>query len=214
MIVLHEFPLSGNCHKVRLLLSLLDLPYQSHAVNAAEAEHKSAPFLEMNPFGQVPVLVDGDTILRDSQAILVYLAGRYGNGYWLPKEPAQMAQIIAWLSTTANEVSRGPGALRMHYKFDRQIDMAAAENVTAKLFAILEHHLSGNQWLVLGHPTIADIAVYSYVALSPEGRVDLDPYPAIRAWLARIQSLPGYVGMPGMTRMHEAAEPAAERASA
>lgn len=198
MIVLHEFSISGNCHKVRLLLSLLGVPYQSHAVKAAEAEHKSAAFLAMNPFGQVPVLVDDGTVLRDSQAILVYLAGRYGNEQWLPKEPAEMAQVVAWLSTAANEISRGPSALRMHYKFGRAIDVAAAEEVTAKLFTLLEQHLKENQWLALGRITIADIAMYSYVALSPEGKVDLEPYPAIRAWLGRLQSLPGYVGMPGM----------------
>lgn len=208
MIVLHEFPVSGNCHKIRLLLSLLGVSYQSHAVNPGAAEHKSAAFLEMNPFGQVPVLVDDDTVLRDSQAILVYLAGRYGNEQWLPKEPAEMAQVVAWLSTAANEISRGPSALRMHYKFGRAIDMAAAADITAKLFALLEQHLKENQWLALGRPTIADIAIYSYVALSPEGKVDLDPYPAIRAWLGRIQSLPGYAGMPGMygaTRVAERA---------
>jgi len=198
MIVLHEFAISGNCHKVRLLLSLLGVPYESHAVKAAEAEHKSPSFLKMNPFGQVPVLTDGEVVLRDSQAILVYLAGRYGSERWLPKDPVEMARVVAWLSAAANEISRGPSALRMHYKFGRAIDIAAAEDATAKLFGLLENHLLANEWLELGRPTIADIAMYSYVALLPEGRVDLEPYPAIRAWLARIQSLPGYVGMPGM----------------
>lgn len=198
MIVLHEFPASGNCHKVRLLLSLLGVPYQSRPVKTAEAEHKSAAFLAMNPFGQVPVLVDGDTVLRDSQAILVYLAARYGNGKWLPTDTAQMARAVAWLSTAANEVARGPSALRMHCKFARVVDLAAAEDVAKKLYAVMEALLSTREWLEAGRPTIADIAVYPYVALSPEGRFDLAPYPAIRAWLARVQALPGYVGMPGM----------------
>lgn len=204
-MTLHEFPASGNCHKIRLLLSLLGVPYESRVVNAAEGAHKTAAFLKMNVFGQVPVLVDGDIVLRDSQAILVYLAGRYGDAQWLPKEPALMAEVVAWLSTAANEVSRGPSALRMHYKFGRAIDLAAAEDATVKLFAILERHLQASEWLALGRLTIADIAMYSYVALSPEGRVDLAPYPAIRAWLGRIQALPGYVGMPGMLDTRESA---------
>lgn len=205
MITLHEFPASGNCHKVRLLLSLLGVPYESRVVKAADGEHKTAAFLELNVFGQVPVLVDGNVVLRDSQAILVYLAGRYGGEQWLPKDPAQMAEVVAWLSTAANEVSRGPSALRMHYKFGRAIDIAAAEDATAKLFSVLDRHLQTNDWVALGRLTIADVAMYSYVALSPEGRIDLAPYPAIRAWLGRIQALPGYVGMPGMLQTPESA---------
>jgi glutathione S-transferase len=96
----------------------------------------------------------------------------------------------------------------MHYKFGRAIDIAGAEAATATLFSLLESHLHANPWLALGRTTIADIAMYSYVALSPEGRVDLAPYPAIRAWLGRMQSLPGYVGMPGMLETAAAAVPA------
>lgn len=80
MITLYEFALSGNCHKIRLMLSLLGLDYQSMAVNSSKQQQKSADFLAMNPFGQVPVLTDEDVIVRDSQAILVYLAKKYGDG--------------------------------------------------------------------------------------------------------------------------------------
>ena len=112
MIELYEFAASGNCHKVRLLLSLLKLPYQSVLVNGAEKQHKSADFLAMNGFGQVPVLRDGDTVIRDSQAILVYLARQCGGEQWLPNDAANLAEVCSWLSTAANEVSRGPNALR------------------------------------------------------------------------------------------------------
>ena len=169
MITLYEFAVSGNCHKVRMMLSLLGLAYQSITVNGGEREHKSVQFLAKNPFGQVPVLVDNGLVFRDSQAILIYLASQYGDG-WLPTKPAEMAQVAAWLSTAANEVARGPGMLRMHYKFSRKIDVAAAQEVTAQLFAILENHLGAHLWLALDRPTIADVAVYPYVALAPEGR--------------------------------------------
>lgn len=89
MIRLYEFALSGNCHKVRLMLSLLGLPYESVLVSGANREHKSAAFLAMNPLGQVPVLTDGDLVVRDSQAILVYLASRYGGPTWWPQDPAR-----------------------------------------------------------------------------------------------------------------------------
>jgi glutathione S-transferase len=179
------------------MLSLLGLSYESRLVNGGEREHKSSGFLEMNPFGQVPVLLDENVTLRDSQAILVYLASRYGGGKWLPQEPTELAQVVAWLSTAANEVARGPNDLRLHHKFGRDLDMAAAWDVTRKLYAVLEHHLARYEWLSSGRLTIADVALYPYVALSPEGLVDLRPYPAISAWLGRVQALPGYVDMPG-----------------
>jgi glutathione S-transferase len=174
MIELYEFAASGNCHKVRLMLSLLGFRYGSIAVNGKEREHKSAAFLNKNPFGQVPVLVDGDVVLRDSQAILVYLSLKYGDG-WLPSQPAEMAQVTAWLSASANEVARGPNMLRLHHKFGRPIDVPAAQAVTAQFFDVLDSHLGIQDWLVLGSPSIADVAIYPYVALSPEGLIDWKP---------------------------------------
>lgn len=198
MITLYEFAASGNCHKVRLLLSLLGVAYESKPVAGSKGEHKSPAFLARNPFGQVPVLVDGDTVLRDSQAILLYLALTHGDGGWLPASAAGEAQVAAWLSTAANEVAHGPAALRAHHLFGRAIDVAAAEAITAQLLAILEAHLGTHEWLVEGKASIADIAMYPYLALAPDARVDLTPYPAVRRWLAAVRALPGYVGMPGM----------------
>jgi len=198
MIELYEFALSGNCHKVRLMLSLLDLEYQSVAVNGTEQEQKSDRFLAMNPFGQVPVLKDGDTIIRDSQAILVYLARQYGDERWLPPEAAALAQVTAWLFTAANEVAHGPNVLRLHHKFGRALNVEEAQQITTGLLDILQNRLEHHLWLATDNITIADIAVYPYIALAPEGGVDMDLYPAVIDWLARIQSLTGYVGMPGI----------------
>lgn len=199
MIQLYEFPLSGNSHKVRLMLSLLGLPYRSVPVNGATQEHKSRNFLAMNPFGQVPVLEDGDSVVRDSQAILVYLASRYGAPEWWPQDPAALAAVSAWLSTAANEVARGPNALRLHHKFGRTgIALDEATQITETLLGILEARLAQHDWIALDAPSIADVAVFPYIALAPEGRVELAPYPAVRNWLARMQALPGYVGMPGI----------------
>ncbi|HET8706264.1 MAG TPA: glutathione S-transferase [Pseudomonadales bacterium] len=198
MIELYDFELSGNCYKVRLMLSLLQQNYQKVMVNLANREQVSEAFISRNPFGQVPVLKEGDLWLRDSQAILVYLARKYGDAQWLPLDPVQLGQINAWLATAANEVARGPALLRIHYKFGREINLADASAFTAKLMQILQHHLSHQQWLVGDHATIADIAIYPYVALAHEGKVDLTAYPAIIAWIKRIQALPNYVGMPGL----------------
>jgi glutathione S-transferase len=198
MLKLYEFAVSGNAHKIRLMLSLLGLGYEGIAVNGLKKQHKSTEFLAMNPFGQVPVLIDGDITLRDSNAILVYLARQYGDDHWLPNDPAELAQVTAWLATSANELAWGPSRLRVHYKFGRDINVEESEQITANLLTILENRLTHHDWLAMEHITIADIAIYPYIALAPESKVDLSDYPAIIGWLRRIQTLPGYVGMAGM----------------
>lgn len=192
---LFEFAMSGNCYKVRLMLSLLNLKYESYLVNGSELEQKSEAFLAKNPFGQVPVLKDGNVILRDSQGILVYLARVYGEAHWFPNDPAKAAEVVAWLSTAANEVSRGPGALRAHYLFGRSINLEETKSVTENLLSILDNRLTRYDWLVTDSVTIADIAVYPYIALSNQGKVDLYQYSNIRKWLNSIERLPRYLPM-------------------
>ncbi len=198
MLELFEFSLSGNCHKVRMLLSLLGLAYKSQLLNGAEREQKSADYLAMNPFGLVPVLKDGDKVIRDSQAILVYLARAYGAKHWFPNDAFKAAEISAWLSTAANEVARGPNALRLHYKFGRAINLEEAVAITESLLKLLNEHLAQRDWLATDAITIADIAVYPYIALVNEGKVELTPYAHIENWLARIEKLDGFVSMPGI----------------
>ena len=198
MMTLYEFALSGNSHKIKLMLSLLGLDYRSVIVNGSEWQQKSVDFLSMNPLGQVPVLTYDDVIVRDSQAILVYLARKYGNEQWLPNEATALAEVAAWLSTAANEVSMGPNRLRLHYKFGRAINSEESRQTAINLLNILQGRLEKYEWLATDHLTIADIAIYPYIALAPEGRLDLESYPAVTGWVSRIQALPGYVGMPGM----------------
>ncbi len=201
MITLYEFGLSGNCHKVRLLLSLLGLTYESKLLNGAAGEHKSEAFLALNPFGQTPVLVDGDTVVRDSQAILVYLARAYGADEWFPQEPAKMAEVVSWLAVAANEIARGPNALRLHHKFGRAINIDEATKITTQVLSVLNLHLQSRPWLANNTLTIADIAVYPYIALVNEGQFDLEPYLYVQNWMGRIEHLTGYITMPGIQRM-------------
>lgn len=202
MIELFEFGLSGNCHKIRLMLSLLRLEYKSHLVNGSTREQKSEEFLSLNPFGQVPVLKDGDTIIRDSQAILVYLARAYGDDHWFPTDATQAAQVAAWLSTAANEVTRGPNALRLHHKFGRVINLDEATAITNNLLAVLNQRLEHHDWLATDTVTIADIAIYPYIALANEGHVDLAPFLHVENWLGRIEMLSWFVSMPGIRGAH------------
>jgi len=198
MITLYDMPLSGNCHKVRLLLSFLALPYQARPVDLLGGEQRSSDYLQINPFGQVPVLDDDGLIIRDSQAILVYLAKRYGGEQWWPDDAYRLAQIAAWLSTAANEITNGPALLRVHHKFGRDIDIARARQITAKVLDIVDRQLASRDWLVGDSVSLADLAIYPYLALAPEGGIDIGAYANIVAWFQRISTLPGYVSMPGI----------------
>jgi len=198
MIQLYDFVLSGNCHKVRLLLSMLKLDYEPVPVNLAAGEHKTEQFLQLNPCGQVPVLVDGDVVLRDSQAILVYLARRYGSEDWLPLEPEAIAKIVQWLSFATNEIANSLAAARRYFIFKGQLDIDLTQQKAHQVLQILDRHLTHNHWLECNRLTIADLACFPYVGLAPEGKVALDNYPHLIAWRDRIKQLPGYISMPGL----------------
>ena len=196
---LYSHPLSGNSHKVRLLLALMNIEYEEIVVDLLKGAHKAPEFLAMNPRGQVPVLVDGDATIYDSQAILVYLVNKYGtDDKWLPTDPVGRARVMQWLSFAANEVHHGPFLARLHFLLSVPLDLALAQDRSHAALRILDDHLAKNTWLVADRATIADIAVFPYVALAPEGKVSLDGYPNIRAWIDRMRALPGYVAMAGL----------------
>ena len=195
-IRLHRFALSGHSHRVELFLSLLGLPYELIDTDLPKGAHKSPEFLAKNPFGQVPVLEDGDITLSDSNAILVYLAMRYdAAGRWLPRDPASAARVQQWLSISAGQLAHGPAAARLAVVFGAKVDCDQAKMIAAQLYAVLDAHLARERFLVGAAPTIADIALYSYTAHAPEGGVSLDTYVHVREWLTRIEALPGFVPM-------------------
>ncbi|MEM6433512.1 MAG: glutathione S-transferase [Cyanobacteria bacterium P01_D01_bin.115] len=196
MMKLYGHEMSGNSYKVRLLLDLLNLDYEWVKVDLMKGAHKSPEYLTLNPFGQVPLLIDGETRLADAQAILVYLARQYGGDEWLPTEALPLAQVVRWLSTTAGEVRQGPENARLYHIFGRKtinVDRAYAQAAT--ILTQLDQHLSQHTWLEFERPTIADVAVFPYVSLAPDGQVDLSPYPHVWAWLERVRQLPGFVPM-------------------
>jgi len=195
-IKLYGFPLSGHSHRASLFLSLLGLPHETIFVDLAKGAQKAPDFLALNRFGQVPVIDDDGTVIADSNAILVYLATRYGDESWLPREPAAAAEVQRWLSVAAGQVFNGPCVARLVTVFGRKFDHDAAIATAHALFAVMDAHLADRPFLAGTGPTIADVAGYSYIAHAPEGGVSLEPYPHIRAWLARIVALPGFVPMP------------------
>ncbi len=192
---LYRNAVSGHCHRVELFLSLLGLPYESIDVDLARKQHKSPEFLAMNPLGQIPVLRDGDLTLADSNAILVYLEARHAPGQWLPRDPVGAARVQRWLSLAAGPLAFGPAAARVVQLFKRPVDPKEAIERAEALFGLMESELERTPFLVGERATLADVAHYAYVARAPEGLVSLQPYPSIRAWLARIEALPGFVPM-------------------
>ncbi|AXO14036.1 glutathione S-transferase family protein [Thalassospira indica] len=190
---LHYFALSGHAHRAHLFLSLLGIDHELVHVDMVNGEHKSPKFLELNPFGQVPVLEDGDLVIADSIAIMVYAAKKIGATNWLPEDAADLAQVQRWLSVAAGEIAYGPCAARLLTLFSAKFD---ANDVIARAHGVLkliDDRLSNRDWITLDRPTAADIALYSYIANAPEGNVALDPYTHVLAWLKRIEALPGFV---------------------
>ncbi|WP_044875042.1 glutathione S-transferase family protein [Pseudomonas sp. LFM046] len=193
---LHDFYLSGNCYKVRLFLGLIGQRAEIVTVDLAHGAQKRPEFLALNPRGQVPVLVDDGQPLVDSQAILVYLARRYGDEHWYPQDALSVGLIAGWLSLAANEVHHGAARARVGLKFGREIDLEEAQGRARQVLELVNAHLADRAWLVGDQPTVADVAVYPYLALADEGGLDLAPYPHLDAWFARIHALPGYVDLP------------------
>lgn len=199
MMKLYGHNLSGNAYKVRLFLELLQLEYEYVQVDLLQGEHKQPPYLQINPWGQVPALVDGERVFQDAQAILVYLARKYGGENWLPTDAESLSRVVGWLSTTAGEIRQGPEHARLYHLFGaKSIPIERATEKAQTILQWLDDHLRGRQWLEFERPTIADIAVFPYVALAPDGGIALDAYPEVLAWIERIKHLPGFAGMPGI----------------
>ncbi|OLL28648.1 glutathione S-transferase [Burkholderia sp. SRS-W-2-2016] len=195
-IRLYTTLLSGHGHRVKLFLTLLDLPFEVVELNMKAGENRTPEYLALNPFGQVPTIQDGDFTLFDSNAILVYLARRYGEPSWLPDDPAGAAAVQRWLSLAAGQIAYGPCAARLVTVFGAPLDHEHAKKIAVKLFDVIDRELAGKPFVAGAQVTIADIAAHTYIAHAPEGGVSLEPYPHIRAWLRRVEALPRFVAMP------------------
>ncbi|WP_035200814.1 glutathione S-transferase family protein [Agrobacterium tumefaciens] len=194
---LYHHPLSGHSHRARLFLSLINLPHELVEVDLMSGAHKTPDFLKMNPFGQVPVLDDDGEYVSDSNAILVYLAKKVGRTDWLPDDLKSAAAVQRWLSVAAGEIAYGPAAARLVTVFGAKFNPDEVIGRAHAVLGKLETQLSDREWLVGERPTIADVAIYSYVARAPEGNVDLSTYPAVNRLLRRIEALPGFVDFIG-----------------
>lgn len=183
---------SGNAYKVTLLCSLIGVKCEGVEVDYANGANKKEPYLSINPRGQVPALEDNGRVFWDSNACLVYVARKYGGEKWLPSDPADMAEVMQWVALALNEIQFGLQYARGIVRKIRTGNYEECAALGRKGLDVLERRLARNDWLALGRPTIADVTNYPYVQRAPEGNIPLDPYPAVQAWLKRVEALPGY----------------------
>ena len=206
MIKLYDYLLSVNCYKQRLLLSILDVPYERVDIDFYPRwEHKGAEFKKINPLGHIPVIDDDGYVLWDAHAILIYLASKYDpTGSWYPtQDPRRLGEVASWL-LFAEGTTNTASAARLHVNLDYDFDLEACQAGAHRLFRVLDEHLwfreqEGLEWVASGpSPTIADIALFPDVVLSEEGGISRLDYPALRRWTARVQRLEGFIDMPGI----------------
>jgi glutathione S-transferase len=197
MMTLYDHPLSGNCHKVRMMLSILGLSYRTQFVDVPNDAHHAPWFGELNPLRQIPVLDDNGYLLCDSQSILTFLAHTHAP-QWLGDTPRSHARVAQWLSFAANEIGNSLQPARLYYLLGEEVDIEAVSVKGKRVLEVLDAWLTKHEWLADRRPTIADLACMPYVGLSREGHLPLDDYTHVTAWVARIADLPGYVTMKGL----------------
>ena len=194
-IQLYRFEKSGHCHRVELMMSLLELPYDTIELER-DGSNQPEDFLQVSPMGQVPVIDDNGFKLADSNAILVYLVKKYSpKSQWLPEHAETAAKVQRWLSTAAGDLVSGPAIARFSKVFNVEIDYETAKKKSIALFEMLDDTLNSKAYIVGEEMTIADVSLYTYVAHAPEGGLELDAYANIMHWLERIQSLDNFIPM-------------------
>jgi glutathione S-transferase len=198
MYDVYGMSVSGNCHKVRLLLEHLHVPYRWHEVDAVHGETRTPEFLAMNPNGRVPLLgIDARTFLPESGAILWYLAE--GTPF-VPEDRLQRAQVLQWMFF--EQYSHEPYVAVARFidcflppDHARRAELPRLRERGHQALAVMERHLSQRTFFVAERYTIADIALFAYTHVADSGGIGLEPYPAVRRWLDTVQRQPGYVAM-------------------
>jgi glutathione S-transferase len=195
-ITLYDSAISGNSYKCRLLLAQLELPYQRVPVDILKGESRTEAFRKLNPFYRVPFLTDGDFGLAESNAILLYLAR--GSRY-LPDDPRAQALVHQWLFFEQNQLEASIALSRfvLRWEPDAPNTRAIVETQRRRGLAslkVIEEHFSKHDFAV-GDYSVADIALFGYTPLAPEGGFPLDDYPAVRRWLDRVRAQPRFIPM-------------------
>ncbi len=190
-------PITVNCRKVVAGLDLVGAAYEDEKVDYFQQGHKTPEFLKINPNGELPALVDGDLVLWESNAIIVYGAEKTGNKSAYPADAATRADIQRWLLWESSKWFAGcyvylvENVVKPILGSEADQDVLEAHDPTFhNLAGILEARLDGRDWLSAPQVTIADIAVASPMHLHSYQKLPLDNYPALRAWMSRVEALP------------------------
>lgn len=198
-ITLYTHPVSANSHRVKLLLSLLDVPHGEVTIDLLKGEQYSPGFAEVNGWRRLPVLKDRDLVFNESYAILIYVARQYGEEsgeQWWPHGQIKQARVARWMFFTADELHNGIGLARNEFGFGIPSSGAYAMERAMKALALLDAHLADREWFELERPTLADVSIYPFIAVAPEAGIDLSAYSNLANWLARVSALPSFVPMP------------------
>jgi glutathione S-transferase len=192
---LYDYPASGNCYKVRLLLAQLEQPYERVPVDIFAGDTLTDEYAAINPARTTPVLeTDSGRFLPESNAILFYLA--QGTPF-LPADPFDVAQVVRWLVYEQTDVIPTMGGLRFRLLVGRLTpedpDAVRRKEGSLEVLRLLDDHLAEREFFVGGDYTIADIAIYGYTHLAHEAGIEMEPYGNVRAWFERIEQQPGYV---------------------
>ena len=200
-LVLHEYPASGNCYKIRLVAAYLGLPLELRSYDILKGDTRTAEFLrDVNPNGRIPVLQDGDRLLPESNAACFYLAD---GSDLIPDDRFDRADMLRWMFWEQYNHEPNIATLRFWLRFVGLDALNAAQRMQisgkreAGLAALdlMDRHLARHKWLAAGRMTVADICLFAYTHVADEADFDLEAYPAIVAWMERIMTTPGFVGM-------------------
>ncbi|OLE39967.1 MAG: glutathione S-transferase [Cyanobacteria bacterium 13_1_40CM_2_61_4] len=197
-MLLYDSPVSGNCYKVRLLLAHLGLPYERRTMDVVDRSNRRDVLGDLNPALRVPTLVlDDGRPLAESGAIIWYL----GEGTrFVPEDPYAHAQVLQWMFFEQYDHEPAIAVARFWLAYSGRPDDFAdrlPERTAAghRALAAMERHLADRQFLVGDSLTVGDIALYAYTHVADEGGFDLEPYPGVRRWLARVAAEPGHVSI-------------------
>lgn len=196
-VLLYENPASGNCYKVRLLFALLGIEYERRELSVTDRSGREAVLGGLSPSLNVPtVVLDDGRPLGESNAILWYFAE--GTEY-LPDDPYERAQVLQWMFFEQYKHEPAIAVLRFWLSIlgdpPPGADLESRRAAGHDALAAMERHLTDHDYFVGDRFTIADIALYAYTHVAPEGGFDLEPYAAVRAWLERVGAQPGIVPM-------------------
>ncbi len=207
-ITLYNYELDDSCYRVRLLLAMLGLPYETHAVDMVPGNEQEGPAMRaLNPLGSLPILNDAELTLYGTEAILAYLAKAYDPaGSWLPGDAASFAKVMQWLNFSACVLPAASTARKVAL-FGMAGDEAALRTASRKAFRIMDDHmtlrqLEGSEWFVGEGPTLADLTLFPIFALSRDFGIDHDEFPALRRWVRRFRTIKGFGTMPGIPDYH------------